>query len=123
MRKIVGAAIVGVLVVLLVSQGTFAGSDSARRLTVTVLSGRPDTVTGGEAVILVTAPADLPLGQVQVWVDGRDVTSRFRPDPDVHGLTAVVNGLRQSRIDAAASGAGAAILRVADHPITGPVFS
>lgn len=116
-----GLAIVA-LVVLLTAPPT-AVAEPPGRLSVTVLSGRPDTVTGGDALVRVAAPAHVPLDRIRVRVDGRDVTGRFRPDPDVHGVTAVVDGLRRSTITATAPGAGTAATRVVDHPMTGPVFS
>ncbi|TDV57476.1 DUF6351 family protein [Actinophytocola oryzae] len=123
MRNIVGSAIVALLALLVAPQTAFAGPDGTGRLSVTVLSGRPDTVTGGDALVRVSAPPHLPLGRIRVAVGARDVTSLFRPDPDVHGITALVGGLRLSVIRATAPGAGSDSLAVLDHPLTGPVFS
>jgi Tannase-like family of unknown function (DUF6351) len=123
MRNIFGSAIVALLVLLLVPQTTFAEPGGSRRLTVTILSGHADTVTGGDALVRVEASREVSLRGIEVRVGGRDVTGAFRPDPDVHGLTALVDGLRRSTIRATAPGARAATLTVVDHPITGPVFS
>jgi hypothetical protein len=128
MRKFVrrrgsGAAIIAVAVLMVAPQAAVAAPDGPGRLSVSVLSGRADTVTGGDALIRVTAPAHVPVEQVRVRVDGRDVTGLFRPDPDVHGLTALVDGLRHSTVVATARGAGAGAVTVVDHPIVGPVFS
>jgi uncharacterized tannase-like protein DUF6351 len=117
-----GSAIVALMVLLVAPQTTFA-EPGGGRLAVTVLSGRPDTVTGGDALVRVTAPAHTPLDRIRVRVDGRDVTRLFRPDPDVHGVTALVDGLRRGTITATAPGMAAAAVGVVDHPVTGPVFS
>lgn len=88
MRNTVGSVLVALLVLSVAPQVAFAGPGGGGRLTVTVLSGRPDTVTGGNALVRVAAPARVPLDRIRVRVDGRDVTGEFRPDPDVHGVTA-----------------------------------
>jgi hypothetical protein len=122
-RRGLGLVVAALLVLLVAPQVAIAAPPGAGRLAVTVLSGRPDTVTGGDALVRVTVPAHVPLRQVRVNVDGRDVTGRFRQDPDVHGITALVDGLRRSTIRATAPGAGAAALTLVNHPTAGPVFS
>jgi hypothetical protein len=122
-RSGLGSALVAVLALLAVPQVVSAEPGGAGRLTVTVLSGRPDTVTGGDALIRVGAPAHVPLHRIRVTAGGRDVTGLFRPDPDVHGVTALVDGLRHSTVRAFAPGAGAAALTLVSHPLVGPVFS
>src|SRR5262245_39230410 len=117
----IGSAIVALLVLLVAPQTAVA--EPSGRLSVTVLSGRPDTVTGGDALVRVAAPAHVPLDRIRVRVDGRDVTARFRPDPDVHGVTALVDGLRRSTITATAPGVPGGAVTVVDHSGTGPVFS
>ena len=117
------SAIVALLVLLVAPQTAVAEPGDAGRLSVTVLSGRPDTVTGGDALIRVAAPAHVPLNRIRVRAGGHDVTRLFRPDPDVHGVTALVGGLRRDTITATAPGTQSGSVRVVDHPATGPVFS
>lgn len=122
-RRVLSSVVVTLLVLLVAPQAAIAGAPSPTgRLTITVLSGRPDTVTGGDALVRVQA-ARVPLRQVRVSVDGRDVTGLFRPDPDGHGLTALLDRLRRSTIRATAPGAGTAALTLVNHPAQGPVFS
>lgn len=123
MRNIVGSAVVALLVFFVAPQSTIAEPDANGRLTLTVLSGRPDTVTGGDALVRVTAPASLALERIRVLADGRDVTGSFQPDPDVHGITGLVDGLGRGALTATAPGVAASAVDVTNHPITGPVFS
>lgn len=100
-------------------------------LELTVLSSRPDTVTGGDALVEVALPPGLPPGAVEVRAGGRDVTGAFRPVPGRPGaLRGLVTGLPlgTTTLTAAARGpsgrhVGPARLTVNSHPRTGPVFS
>src|SRR5688572_3874021 len=67
-------------------------------LTITVLSGRPDMVTGGDALVRVSG-ADSLRG-AQITVNGRDVSGGFRGDRDAGaagdsrtGVVGLVTGL------------------------------
>ncbi|MEK8171004.1 DUF6351 family protein [Streptomyces sp. M19] len=61
---------------------TAPASDSATRgaLDVDVVSGRPDTVTGGDALLRVTAPSPGAWDSVRVEVNGVDATAVFVPE-------------------------------------------
>lgn len=88
---------------------------------VDVLSGRPDSVTGGDALLRVEAPDP---GDVRVRLNGRDVTGQFAPaGPGT--LTGVVDGVRDGRntVTATAPGHRTARLTLTGHPAEGPVFS
>jgi hypothetical protein len=101
------------------SAGTGHGPGDLR---ISVVSGRADLVTGGDALVEVTGvrnPAD-----VRVRLNGRDVTATFavRPGGRYQG---VVEGLRLGRNDLRATtrhGRGAAIT-LTNHAIGGPVFA
>jgi hypothetical protein len=94
---------------------------------ITTLSGRPDSVTGGDALVQVTVPADVTPDELTVSVDGADVTSEFVVDADGVTLTGLVSGLRPgaNAITATAHGEDAhrTTLSVTNYPIQGPVFS
>ena len=90
-------------------------------LGLSVLSGRADLVSGGDALVAVTGVRNT-VG-LRVDVAGRDVTRAFSTGPGgvVQGL---VTGLRlgDSAVTARVAGAGAR-LTLTNHPIGGPVFS
>ncbi|TCC31603.1 hypothetical protein E0H50_21330 [Kribbella sindirgiensis] len=82
------------------------------------MSGRPDTVTGGDALVHVVAPDD----QVRVTLNGNDVSSAFTADGD--GLTGLVGNLRLgANLLRAESDGRRTTLEVRNHPRQGPVFS
>jgi hypothetical protein len=95
--------------------------DSGLRLT--VLSGRADTVSGGDALVqLAGARSD----DARIRLNGRDVTREFavRSDGRVLGL---VTGLRVGRNQLVASTGHirhhTARLTLTNHPIGGPIFA
>src|SRR3954468_22742740 len=92
-------------------------SPAAAAVKIEVLSNRADLVSGGDALVAVSAPA-------RVFRNGTDVTDAFqrRADGRFEGL---VTGLRDGRNTVSAklpSGSGAQIT-ITNHPIGGPVFS
>ena len=116
---VVAVALIGTLGVVVRDRIVQSGSS----LAITVLSSRPDAITGGDARVRVTAPADLPLSQIQVTLNGADVTSQL-PITDI-GREGVVRGLTAStnQIQATAPDVQPAVLTLTNHPRTGPVFS
>ena len=95
-----------------------------------VLSGRPDTVAGGDALVRISAgKKDVRLSDVRVELNGRNITSAFVADPGARTLTGLVTGMRLGRneleVDAKRKGHGRADadLVLTNHPIEGPVFS
>lgn len=64
-----------------VSGASAAHRGQALALTLAVLSSRPDTVSGGDALVEVTAPRGVPLRRIAVTAGRRDVTAAFRPAP------------------------------------------
>lgn len=118
---LVGVAFMGVLVGV---SATPAGSQEREKLQVTVVSSRPGTVSGDDALIRVGVPASIATDTVRVEVAGRDVTPSFRPSGD-HALMGVVKELTRgdNRLTARAQGADAGQLTLKNHPITGPMFS
>lgn len=86
-----------------------------------VVSSRPDTVSGGDAVVEITRTTSLR--GVRVTAAGRDVTARFarRADGRLKGL---VTGLRPGpNTLTVRSPAGRTALTVVDHSTGGPVFA
>ena len=92
------------------------------RLSLDVLSGAPDRVTGGDALIRVRADAGIRLEDIRVRLNKSDVTSAFHEDGGT--LVGLVNGLVLGRNDLVASARGhTEHLRLANFPLSGPVFA
>lgn len=110
--------------VLVGASATPAGSQEREKLQVTAVSSRPGVVSGDDALIRVEVPASIAADKVRVEVDGRDVTSSFRPSGE-SALMGVVKELSKgdNRLTARAQGADAGQLTLKNHPITGPVFA
>ena len=105
---------------------TLAGCSSAETAGVpeiTVLSARPDMVSGGDALVRVELPGGTAVDRVRVEMDGEDVTARFRQtDGALEGLlTDLQPG--SNRVSVAIGSGPAVDLRLRNHPLTGPVFS
>ncbi len=85
------------------------------------LSGRPDMVTGESTLIEVSSVAS---GKVTATLNGRDVTSSFKPGKTQGSLVALVEGLNPGKNALEVkTGKGSAKLELVDYPVTGPVFS
>jgi len=104
-----------------------AGSASSRhRFRISVLSSRPDMVSGGDALVRVDVPRTASLACVRVFRNDDDVTAAFALIPAEHALQGLVNGfelganlltVRCSRSRPLAR------LTIVNYPITGPIFS
>src|SRR5262245_25711073 len=74
------------------------------RLTLDVLSGAPDRVTGGDALIRVRADEGVRLSDIRVRLNGADVTAVFHEDGGA--LTGLVQGMALGRNDLMATARG-----------------
>ena len=98
-------------------------------LETSILSSSPDMVSGGDALVRVDVPSDVPLEQVSIELNGVDVTAAFAPAPDDHALVGLVDGFvpgentLKAKVTGPAIPRPAAVLTVTNHPITGPIFS
>lgn len=99
------------------------------RISLNTLSARADMVSGNDALIQAVAPADVPLSQIVVSLNGIDVTSAFVADASAHRLVALVSGLRLGSNTLVASIANdkgkrqPVRLELVNHPSHGPIFS
>jgi hypothetical protein len=101
-----------------------AAADFSGGIRLEVLSGPAQYVSGGTARIRVVLPPSAPLA-ARVTVNGVDVSSSFGPDDQVrHALEGVVRGLPpgESKLEARTRH-DRAVLRLVDHPVSGPIFS
>jgi hypothetical protein len=117
------------------SAGEGGGPDRAMPFEVTVVSSRADMVSGGDALIEVTAPGNAGKS-IRVLANGQDVTSAFSPgregtllglvdgllDGDNH-IAVTVGPAAPANARAEANAPSQASVEVVNHPITGPVFS
>jgi hypothetical protein len=100
-------------------------------LAVSVVSSPAQYVSGGNARVEVAVPAGVALADVELTLDGADVTSAFAADPEGgNQLEGVVTGLPlgASTLVARIPGPGNAApnraeLTLVNHPIQGPIFS
>lgn len=95
-------------------------------LTVTLLSSRPDTVSGGSALVDIAIPAGLAAADVKVSANGIDVTPMLAASADGRHLRGLVTGLAAGDtllVADAANNRGHGELVVTNHPRSGPVFS
>ena len=90
------------------------------------VSTRPYLVTGGDALLRISAGEDLNLSEVRVSANGEDVTERFSPSVQGGPLIGLVQGLRMghNEIKARIPGSEAtAALELMNYPISGPIIS
>lgn len=122
----IAAAMVGVLLPLTASTPAEADDLTRPGYRIEVLSGRPDSVTGGDALVEVRVPTDVDLDDVTVSLDGADVDAHFRPVDD-HALRGLVDGLAlgENLLEVHTDGVDGvrSALTLVNHPDTGPVFS
>jgi hypothetical protein len=106
-----------------------ASEDSDRDFEIKTVSSRPDTVSGGDAVVQVTLPRYARAGEVVLELNGVDVTSSFVADASGRRLTGLIAGmaLGKNRLTARAKyhhgGKHFAKLELVNYPSHGPVFS
>jgi hypothetical protein len=106
---------------------TTAPADGANdeALALTTLSGRPDSVTNGDALVRIEVAEEVALDDVTVTVNDQDATADFVVDRPARTLTGLVTGLNLGGnvVAAHAGGGRRSELVLVDHPAEGPVFS
>lgn len=106
----------------------FAQSNASFRIS--AVSTRPAMVSGDDVLVRVDVPDNISADSAAIKLNGRDITSSFRPDffrPDAssHALLGLVTGLKagENNIEVSSDGRVAGTLTVTNHPVTGPIFS
>src|SRR5687768_8473853 len=126
-RALVSSAVIALGVAIATPQALAA--KPAMDFAVEVLSGRADSIAGGDALVRVTVPRTVPMHLARVVLNGIDITAQFTTDGVARTMTALVSGLALGENDLAVMGPGpgngrpAATLTLVNHPIEGPVFS
>ena len=77
---------------------------NAHDFEIRALSSRPDTVTGGDVLIEVDVPQNVPRQKAVVLANGTNITSALRWDDAAHALTGLVRGLRAGVNEIAVAG-------------------
>jgi hypothetical protein len=91
-------------------------------IVIQILSNRSDLISGGDALVQVTAPTNAT--SVQMLLNGADVTAQFsRTGTGIY--LGLVNGLvvGNNTLTAQATGATSATTTIVNHPQGGPVFA
>jgi hypothetical protein len=120
-RFLVGLA--GVLLLCLAAVPADAARHRRPALSISVLSGRADLVSGGSALVAINLPRG-DTRQVKVTLGGKDVTGDFAVRQDGH-FEGLVTGLAVGRnvLQARLRSGWATRITLVNHPIGGPVFS
>jgi Tannase-like family of unknown function (DUF6351) len=106
-----------------------SGGAADQKFHITVLSSRPEMVSGGGALVQVALPPDASLDQAMIQLNGRDVSAMFRSDAAAHALRGLVTGLELGENtlavfpDKKGRGPAAEELRLNNYHLTGPIFS
>ena len=93
------------------------------------LSNRADLISGGDALVEVVLPQSLKPKNLELRLNGRDVSSQFQYIAAEHRLVALLGGLAEgaNELVADANGRGKgrpyASLEITNHSRGGPVFS
>jgi hypothetical protein len=129
MRRTLVWAGLAVLLTLLAASAAPAGNGHGKgRLSMKVLSSPASMVTGGDALVRLTIPPNIPLTKPKVFLNGTDVTSSLELDAAARTRTGLVTGLElgANSLVATAKNHGngrRARLTLVNHPVTGPIFS
>ena len=121
-RRVLTAAVVTATLVGVVREVP----ESRARFEIHTLSSRADLVSGGDALVGITVPAGTKAGQLNVALNGTDITPRFTLDAASGEYRGLVEGLAlgANRIIATIKSPRAeAGLSITNHPMTGPILS
>ena len=121
------AALVPALVLSLAALPALADRDDAAQLSISAVSTRAEYATGGDVLLRVAVPRGVSLSDVEVRLNGDDVTAAFLADATGDALIGLVSGLRDGENVLTASTRRTkpsrnARLAVRNFPASGPVF-
>ncbi len=116
------------LVLVGIAQG-WTGQPGFLEFSIETLSTKAYLVSGGDVLVRINVPQNVPLQKTTVTLNGQDVTSVFRADAEARTLTGLVTGLHlgDNDLEVSANGRGkgrpSARLTLTNYPITGPIRS
>lgn len=115
-------AVLAALVMMVAFVGAGQASAAPTLLRIEVVSNRADLISGGDALVRVSAPANA--GAVRISLGDRDVTAAFSRQPD-GSLLGLVEGLSvgANTLTATQAFGRLAQLQVTNHPIGGPIIA
>jgi hypothetical protein len=121
-RLVLGVGVGALLITSVVDAQ--AEKNSGRGLSISVLSTRPDLVSGGDAYVEITEPAGVRAQNLHVLLDGHDISGEFARR-DNGRILGVVTGMSDGPhvLTARARRLIGARLSLVNHPIGGPVFA
>jgi hypothetical protein len=90
---------------------------------ISVLSGRADLVSGGDALVQVILPAGTDPARLRMDADGRSVTNDFAVRSDGRLLGVVTDLALGDNVLTARIPGGGARITLTNHPLGGPIFS
>lgn len=95
---------------------------AAQEAKVSVISSRPEVVSGGEVLVEAEVPDH---ASWDVYLNSREVTRSFRPVEGSGRLFALLTGLTLGKnlLEIRSDGAIRSKLEIVNHPLTGPIFS
>jgi hypothetical protein len=124
--------LLGCVLAVVLSSGLLAAAmaDANQGINIKTLSSRPDTVSGGTALVRISVPSGVPLTGLTVLLNSQNVTNSFQPEPSGNSLLGLVQGMPLGRNELIAEILGpknqvalSARLTLTNYPITGPIFS
>jgi len=121
------AALVPALVLSLAALPALADRDDAASLSISAVSTRAEYATGGDILLRVAVPRGVSPSDVEVRLNGNDVTAAFLADATGDALIGLVSGLHDGENVVTASTRRTrpsrnARLTVRNFPSSGPVF-
>ena len=107
------------------SRETDSQHEPAKSLSISVLSTRPDMISGGDALVRVDS-SGIDLADVQILLNDTDISAQFASAIDTHSMQGLIEGLQNGAntllaIDS--SGNTRSQISLQNHPITGPIIS
>ncbi len=113
-------ALLGLLVF---SAPAVADQESDEDLSIATISTRAKFVSGGDVVVRIDAPRTVALSDVEVRLNGADVTPAFLPDSTGNAIVGLVTGLRDGEnLLTADTPSRHARLAIRNSPSSGPIF-